>query len=53
MKKSCFNFIMHLLNILLCGRQRQALNGYFSVSNGNNLKFLTAKEKLTPFNGAS
>ena len=48
LKKSCFNFIMHMLNIVLLGRQRQTLNGYFSVNNGNNFKFLSAKEKLKP-----
>ena len=53
LKKPFFNFIMRMLNIVLWGRQRQTLNGYFSVNNGNNFKFLAAKEKLTPENGAS
>ena len=35
LKKSSFYFIMHMLNIVLWGRQRQTLNGYFSVNNGN------------------
>ena len=39
---------MHMLNIVLWGRQRQILNGYSSVNNGNNFKFLNAKKKLTP-----
>ena len=36
LKKSSFIFIMHVLNTGLWGRQRQTLNGYFSVNNGNN-----------------
>ena len=35
LKESSFNFIMHMLNVVLWGRQRQTLNGYFSVNNGN------------------
>ena len=34
-KKSSFNFIMHLLNVVLLEPQRQTLNGTFSVNNGN------------------
>ena len=37
LKKSCCN--MYMLNIVLWGRQRQTLNGYFSVNNGNNFNF--------------
>ena len=36
LKKSCFDFIMHMLITALLGRQRQILNGYFSVNNGSN-----------------
>ena len=36
LKKSSFDFIMHMLNTALWGRQRQTLNGYFSVNNWNN-----------------
>ena len=53
LKKSCFNFIMHMLNVVIWGRQRQTLNGYFSVNNEIKFKILIAKEKLTPENGVS
>ena len=33
LKKS--SFIIHILNTVLWGRQRQTLNGHFSVINGN------------------
>ena len=49
----CFRFSMHMLNTVLWGRQCQTLNGYFLVNNGNEFKFSTATEKLTPENGAS
>ena len=45
LKKSSFNFIMHMLNTVLWGRQRHNLNGYFLVNDGN---ILTATGKLTP-----
>ena len=32
LKKSSLNILMHMLNIVLWGRQRQTLNGYFSVN---------------------
>ena len=35
LKKSSFNFIMHMLNTVLWGRQRQTFNDYFSVNIGN------------------
>ena len=53
LKKSSFNINMHMWNIVFMGRQRQTLNGYFSVNNENILKFLTATEQLTPEIGAS
>ena len=54
LKKSSFDFIRHMLNTVLWGRQSQALNGYFSVNDGNSFfYFLTATENLTPENVAS
>ena len=53
LKKSSFDFIRHMLNTVLWGRQRQALNGYFSVNIVNSFYFLTATEKLAPENVAS
>ena len=50
LKKSSFNFIMHMLNTVLWGRQRQTLNGFFSVNNGNTFLLSTATEKMTPEN---
>ena len=44
LRKPKFNFIMHILTTALWGRQRQILNGYFSVNNRNNFYFLTATE---------
>ena len=38
LKKSKFNFIMHMLNTVLWGRQSQFLNGYFWVINGNTVE---------------
>ena len=35
LKKSSFIFIMYMQNNALWGRQRQTLNGYFLVNNGN------------------
>ena len=49
LKKSSLNFLLHMLNIVLWGRQRQTLNDYFSV---NNFQFITATETLTPENDA-
>ena len=42
LKKSSFNFIMHMLNTALWRRQPQTLNGYFLVNNGNKFQFSTA-----------
>ena len=53
LKKSSFNFIMHMLNTVLWGCQRQTFNNHFSVNTGNNFQFSTAMEKLTPENSAS
>ena len=53
LKKLSFNFDMHMLNTVLCGRQRQTFNVYCSVNNENTFSFSTATEKLTPENGAS
>ena len=36
LKKSSFNFIMHMLITALWERQRQTLNSYYSVNIGNN-----------------
>ena len=44
LKKSSFYCIMHMLNIVLWGRQRQTLNGYFSVNNGNICLILNCNE---------
>ena len=53
LKKSNFNFIVHQLNTALWGRQRQTLNGYFSVNNGNNFNFQLQRKQQTSENGAS
>ena len=39
LKRSSFNFIMHMLNIALWGHQHQTLNRYFAVNNGNNFPY--------------
>ena len=44
--KNSFNLFVHKLNIVLCRRQRQTLNAYFSVNNENGFKFQNATKRL-------
>ena len=50
LKKSSFDFIMHMLNTALWGRQRRFLNGYFSVNNGNIFLLLFSTATVTADN---
>ena len=51
-KKSSFNFIVHMLNTVLWGRQRQTLNGYFSVNYGKQFLIFNCNGKADTRNGA-